>query len=165
MTTVFTVTGQHSADSTQRSHVVIPLCTCVHICSVSQDNFPIRHAGVVLLIKFLGKNCCNGSYQAPSLSCGIGCGHLVVWWYGGMVCCWLGVFILNHKLKYVTGMALFICLNKLQYTTSNLHVASFPGLPRFCSSVCTQYNTRKQKSAKNGEGLVSSITWVNARWT
>ena len=35
---------------------------------------------------------------------------------------------------------------------------SFPGLPRFSSSVYAQYNTRKQKSAKNGEGLVSFIT-------
>ena len=37
-------------------------------------------------------------------------------------------------------------------------VASFPGLPRFSFSVCVQYNTRKQKSAKNGDGLVSFIT-------
>ena len=37
-------------------------------------------------------------------------------------------------------------------------LASFPGLPRFSSSVCVQYNTRKRKSAKNGEGLVSFIT-------
>ena len=36
-------------------------------------------------------------------------------------------------------------------------VASFPGLPRFRSSVCIQYNTRRQKSVKNGEGLVSLI--------
>ena len=32
--------------------------------------------------------------------------------------------------------------------------------PFFFSSVCVQYNTRKRKSVKNGEGLVSSITWV-----
>ena len=37
-------------------------------------------------------------------------------------------------------------------------VASFPGLPHLSSSVCIQYNTRKRKSAKNGEGLVSFIT-------
>ena len=37
---------------------------------------------------------------------------------------------------------------------------SFPGLPHFRSSVCGQYNTRRRKSAKNGEGLVSFITWV-----
>ena len=30
----------------------------------------------------------------------------------------------------------------------------------FCSSVCIQYNTRKQKSAKNGEGLGTPITWM-----
>ena len=30
----------------------------------------------------------------------------------------------------------------------------------FCSLVCVQYKTRKRKSVKNGEGLVSSITWV-----
>ena len=42
------------------------------------------------------------------------------------------------------------------------------GLPRsqaspvFCSSVCVEYNTRKQKSAKNGEGLVSFITCVTS---
>ena len=39
-----------------------------------------------------------------------------------------------------------------------VYVASFPGLPRFRSSVCVQYNTRRWKSAKNGKGLVSSIT-------
>ena len=40
------------------------------------------------------------------------------------------------------------------------YLASFPAPPppRFCFSVCVQYNTRKQKSAKNGEGLVSFIT-------
>ena len=37
-------------------------------------------------------------------------------------------------------------------------VASFPVLPRFSSSVCIQYNTRKRKSAKNEEGLGSFIT-------
>ena len=41
---------------------------------------------------------------------------------------------------------------------SNTSVASFPDLPRFNFSVCVQYNTRKRKSAKNGEGLVSFIT-------
>ena len=34
--------------------------------------------------------------------------------------------------------------------------------PFFCSSVCVQYNTRKRKSAKNGEGLVSFITCVTS---
>ena len=34
-----------------------------------------------------------------------------------------------------------------------LFLASFPGLPHFRSSVCVQYNTRKQKSVKNREGL------------
>ena len=37
-------------------------------------------------------------------------------------------------------------------------LASFPGLPRFSSSVYVQYNTRKRKSAKNGEGLISFVT-------
>ena len=41
-------------------------------------------------------------------------------------------------------------------------IASFPGLPCFSSSVCVQYNARKRKSAKNGEGLVSFITWVTS---
>jgi len=36
-------------------------------------------------------------------------------------------------------------------------LASFPGLPR-----CVQYNTRKWKSAKNGEGLVSFITCLTS---
>ena len=37
-------------------------------------------------------------------------------------------------------------------------LASFPGLPRFFVLwFCVQYNTRKWKSAKNGEGLVSPI--------
>ena len=31
----------------------------------------------------------------------------------------------------------------------HLKLASFPGLPRFSSLVCVQYNTRKRKSAKN----------------
>ena len=34
--------------------------------------------------------------------------------------------------------------------------------PFFCSLVCIQYNTRKWKTAKNGKGLVSSITWVTS---
>ena len=48
-------------------------------------------------------------------------------------------------------------LNKLGKVPS-FWLASFPGLPRFSSSVCVQYNTRKRKSTKNGEGLVSFIT-------
>ena len=46
----------------------------------------------------------------------------------------------------------------VEHCGCNKNVASFPGLPRFSSSVCVQYNTRKWKSAKNGEGLVSFIT-------
>ena len=38
------------------------------------------------------------------------------------------------------------------------HLALFPGLPVFCSSVFVQYNTRKRKSVKNGEGLGTPIT-------
>ena len=34
--------------------------------------------------------------------------------------------------------------------------------PVFCSSVCVQYNTRKRKSVKNREGLVSFITCVTS---
>ena len=46
-----------------------------------------------------------------------------------------------------------------RYLNTNAQsVASFPGLPCFSSSVCVQYNTWKQKSAKNGEGLGSFIT-------
>jgi len=41
-------------------------------------------------------------------------------------------------------------------------IASFQASPVFCSLVCVQYNTRKQKSAKNGEGLVSFITCVTS---
>ena len=45
-------------------------------------------------------------------------------------------------------------LQKLHFTSFHgAEVALFPGLPFFCSSVCVQYNTRKRKSAKNGEGL------------
>ena len=32
----------------------------------------------------------------------------------------------------------------------------------FCSLVCVQYNTRKRKSAKNGEGLGTPITWMTS---
>ena len=31
-----------------------------------------------------------------------------------------------------------------------VHVASFPGFPRFCSSVCVQYNTWKWKRGRPG---------------
>ena len=41
---------------------------------------------------------------------------------------------------------------------NTVRLASFPGLPRFCSSVFVQYNTRKRNSAKNGEGLGTPIT-------
>ena len=40
------------------------------------------------------------------------------------------------------------------------NVASFPGLPRFLFFV--QYNTRRRKSAKNGEGLGTLITWMTS---
>ena len=46
-----------------------------------------------------------------------------------------------------------------------ISIASFPGLPRFCSSVCIQYDTRKRKSGKNREGL-GTLNHVNdVRWT
>ena len=32
-------------------------------------------------------------------------------------------------------------------------IASFPGLPRFCSSVCVQYNTRKRKSSRSSTSV------------
>ena len=32
----------------------------------------------------------------------------------------------------------------------------------FCSSVCVQYNTRNRKSAINGEGLGTPITWMTS---
>ena len=34
--------------------------------------------------------------------------------------------------------------------------------PRFCPSVFIQYGTRKWKSAKNGEGLGTPITWMTS---
>ena len=41
-------------------------------------------------------------------------------------------------------------------------VALFPGLPRFCSSVCIQYNTQKRKNTKNGEGLGTRLQiWLH----
>ena len=40
-----------------------------------------------------------------------------------------------------------------------LHVASFPGLPRF---LFFGYSTRKRKSPKNGEGLGTPITWMTS---
>ena len=50
----------------------------------------------------------------------------------------------------------------LSWTLSKQRLASFPGLPVFCSSVCVQYNTWKRKSAKNGEGLGTLITWMTS---
>jgi len=48
-------------------------------------------------------------------------------------------------------------------------LASFPGLPHFCSSVCINNNTQKQKSVKNGEGLgihhMSGVRYSYTRWT
>ena len=46
-------------------------------------------------------------------------------------------------------------------------VTSFPGLPRFLFFIFllfsfVQYNTRKQKSTKNGEGLGIPITWMTS---
>ena len=41
-------------------------------------------------------------------------------------------------------------------------VALFPGLPRFCSSVCVQYNIQKRKNTKNGEGLGTRLQiWLH----
>ena len=48
----------------------------------------------------------------------------------------------------------------LVFTTNYNYCSCGKSLPRFRSSVCIQYNTWRWKSAKNGEGLVSSITWV-----
>ena len=45
-------------------------------------------------------------------------------------------------------------------SVGGLHVASFPGLPRFCSLVCVQYNTWSGRMVKNGEGLGTLITWM-----
>jgi len=62
---------------------------------------------------------------------------------------------------FVMNMCQSLCMSVLsciEVADSIKMVASFPGLPRFfCSSVCVQYNTRKRKSVKNGEGLVSFI--------
>ena len=76
--------------------------------------------------------------------------------------------VLWHTLRYIkTWLKLFltkrchICdavsLLRLQ---SRPRLASLPGLPCFSSPVCVQYNTRKRKSMKNGEGLGSFTTWV-----
>ena len=41
-------------------------------------------------------------------------------------------------------------------------VSLFPGLPRFCSSVCVQYNTQKRKNTKNREGLGTRLQiWLH----
>ena len=49
--------------------------------------------------------------------------------------------------------------NALSATSTCVYsVASFPGLHRFFSSVCVQYNTQKRKSVKNGVGLGTPIT-------
>ena len=41
-------------------------------------------------------------------------------------------------------------------------VALFPGLPRFCSSVCVQYKTQKRKNTKNREGLGTRLQiWLH----
>ena len=40
------------------------------------------------------------------------------------------------------------CFCCLQYKQSTTRVALLPRFPRFCSLVCVQYNTRKQKSGE-----------------
>ena len=46
------------------------------------------------------------------------------------------------------------------------NIASFPGLPRFRSSVCVQYNARQRKSAKKKWGRPGNTYHVNdVRWT
>jgi len=73
--------------------------------------------------------------------------------------------------KFFTKMTHFLFLSLFCHhpcaliglCTSALMLASFPGLPRFfCSSVFVQYNTRKRKSAKNGEGLGTPIMWMTS---
>ena len=51
------------------------------------------------------------------------------------------------------NLAMYAATNKMYHPCSLV-----PSLPRFTSSLYVQYNTRKQKSAKNGEALVSFIT-------
>ena len=55
------------------------------------------------------------------------------------------------KLHTTCGSACFL----FSFTLGSADpLASFPGLPRFfCSAVCVQYNTRKQKSAKCSESF------------
>ena len=60
-----------------------------------------------------------------------------------------GMLDIQYNLQLLVGD--YVCCECL---------ALFPGLPRFCSSVCVRYNTRKRKSdeKRNGEGL-GTLTW------
>ena len=52
--------------------------------------------------------------------------------------------------KHAFGFPINSRKQSLVSITPPLYLASFPGLPCFCSSVCIQYNTRKRKSTKTG---------------
>ena len=53
---------------------------------------------------------------------------------------------INNNLHFTNLTANRQC--PIYQSTSVL--SSFPGLPRFCSLICVQYNKRKLKSTKNG---------------
>ena len=62
------------------------------------------------------------------------------------------LYILLLQKRHYFARVLIVC---------NVPIASYPGLPcLFCCSVCIQYNSRRQKNAKNREGLGTPVTWT-----
>ena len=78
-------------------------------------------------------------------------------------CSWLHPQI-HFTSLYLTS--LFIYTRPSQFFSFRVHrikVPSFPGLPRFCSAVCVQYNTRKWKNSKKW-GRPGNTYHVNDVW-
>ena len=95
-------------------------------------------------------------------------GALVILWWNKAI----GILFITHWWE--TGLDK-VGINRRSYTHSIystplmgmgcgelwwVRLALFPGLPRFCSSVCVLCNTQKWKSGENGEGLGTPITWI-----
>ena len=83
------------------------------------------------------------------------CRHDSTWkWHSGFLKflkCWDWT-LACARWSIVHGLFMYVCI----------YVASFPGLPRFCSSVCVQYSTQKWKGfEKRGRpGNTYHMTWM-----
>ena len=112
------------------------------------------------------------------------CWHYSTWrWHSGFLNflkCWDWILayasLCMHVCMYVCVYSMYVCMYVCMYLCMDglmnvcvylcmdgcMYVASFPGLFRFCSSVCVQYNTWKRKSGEKwgSPGNTYRMTWM-----